>query len=98
MARSLFGAAFLLIAIAAVAPPAKTYASEWFAVDSCLDSGGSFNYGTMECDHTTNHPYVSFERRHPGMMRSLRMRALFLAPLGLLGLALLVLPAPRVVA
>jgi hypothetical protein len=98
MARRLVGAAFLLIAIATVAPPAKTYTSEWLAVDSCLDSGGSFNYGTMECDHTTNHPYVPFERRHPGMMRSLRIKALFMAPVGLLGLALLVWPTRRVVA
>jgi hypothetical protein len=98
MARRLSGAACLLIAIVIVAPPAKTYASEWLAVDSCLDSGGSFDYGTMKCDHTTNHPYVPFDLRHPGMMRSLQIRALFLAPLGLLGVALLVWPARRVVA
>src|SRR5438552_12630757 len=97
MARRLLGAAVLVVAIVIVAPPARIFASEWFAVDSCLDSGGSFNYGTMQCDHAANHPYVPFERRHPGMMRLLRIKAAFCAPLGILGLMLIAWPARRVV-
>ncbi len=97
MGRRLLGTALLLVSIVIVTASARTYISETIAVDSCLDSGGSFNYDTMQCDHRTNHPYVPFERRHPGMMRSLRIRASFLAPLGLLGLALIVWPPRRVV-
>ena len=41
------------------------YVSEWSAVDSCLDSGGSFDYVNMKCDHTSNHPFVPFKQRHP---------------------------------
>ena len=28
------------------------------AVDTCLDSGGSFNYKTCTCDYEVNHPYI----------------------------------------
>ena len=30
-----------------------------FAVDGCLDQGGSFDYETQTCDFETSHPYVS---------------------------------------
>jgi len=41
------------------------YAREFLAVDSCLDSSGSFDYTTMACDHVQNHSYVPYRRRHP---------------------------------
>ena len=28
-------------------------------IDSCLDSGGSYNYLECECDYTVNHPYIA---------------------------------------
>jgi hypothetical protein len=35
-------------------------------VDRCLsDYHGSFNYSNMTCDLETNHPYVSYQVRHP---------------------------------
>jgi hypothetical protein len=30
--------------------------SQFFAVDRCLDAGGSFNYTANACDFTTSHP------------------------------------------
>jgi len=27
--------------------------------DSCLDSGGSYNYESCKCDYENNHPYKS---------------------------------------
>ena len=33
------------------------YLSTLNEVDSCLDSGGSYNYDSCVCDHKTNHPY-----------------------------------------
>ena len=97
MTRRAIGALIVLVCLGIVAPPARTVASEWVAVDSCLDAGGSFNYITMQCDTTANHPYVSFERRHPGMMHSLRTRAGICIPLGLLGFGVLAWPKRRVV-
>jgi len=40
------------------------YVREWFQVDACLDSGGSFNYTTMTCDLAVSHPYIPFLARH----------------------------------
>jgi hypothetical protein len=31
--------------------------SRIFAVDRCLDAGGSFNYAARECDLLASHPY-----------------------------------------
>ena len=31
---------------------------EFLAADSCLDSGGSFNYESGTCDKLNNHPYA----------------------------------------
>ena len=50
-----------LVVAGAVALP---YARESLAVDSCLDTGGSFNYDVGVCDHNQNHPYVPFTARH----------------------------------
>ena len=96
MRRRLLGACILVIAAAALAVPARTFVSEWLAVDECLDSGGSFDYAAMDCDHANNHPYVSFEQRHPGAMQTLHVRASVGAPFGVLGLLLIVWPKQRV--
>jgi len=28
------------------------------SIDSCLDSGGSYNYHACECDYEISHPYI----------------------------------------
>jgi len=33
-------------------------ADEFVAIDSCLDSGGSFDYVRSVCDHSRSHPYI----------------------------------------
>jgi ABC-type dipeptide/oligopeptide/nickel transport system permease component len=35
---------------------------QFFAVDRCLDAGGSFNYEARECDMTVSHPFPGFWR------------------------------------
>ena len=60
---------FLTLAIAAVAVLgwlAWGYGREFLAVDSCLDSSGSFDYVTTTCDHTESHPYSPYSQRHSG--------------------------------
>ena len=42
-----------------------SYARELFAVDTCLDGGGSFDYAVGACDHKESHRYVPFNARHP---------------------------------
>ena len=42
-----------------------SYTREFFAVDDCLDGGGSFDYAVGVCDPKVNHPYVPFTTRHP---------------------------------
>lgn len=41
------------------------YAREFIQVDRCLDDGGSYNYIEAACDHSENHPYTPYIRRHP---------------------------------
>jgi hypothetical protein len=55
----------LLLATATLLGSGLGYAREFLAVDSCLDSSGSFDYSTMTCDHVQNHAYVPYRRRHP---------------------------------
>jgi hypothetical protein len=38
-------------------------AREFVAIDSCLDSGGSFNYVRSVCDHSSSHPYMGLGLR-----------------------------------
>jgi hypothetical protein len=53
-------AAYFLVAIA------YRFSREELMVDRCLsDYHGSFNYSSMTCDFETNHPYVSYQARHP---------------------------------
>ena len=35
---------------------------QFFGVDSCLDSGGSFDYAWHQCDRAGTHPYPGFWR------------------------------------
>jgi len=44
------------------------YGSEFLAVDSCLDSGGSYNYYENSCDHENNHPYSTYLTRKRGLI------------------------------
>ena len=97
MRRRLLGVVILIVAAVVISHPLTTYVSEWLDVDACLDSGGSFNYSSMDCDHAANHPYISFERRHPGVLRTLRIRTGVCAPALELGLAMLVWPRRRTV-
>jgi len=61
--HSLLGLGLLCSALAI--REALRYGREWLTVDSCLDSGGSFDYSRMACDHAVNHPFVSYGYRHP---------------------------------
>ena len=49
-------------------PLVGSYASEFVAVDQCLDSGGSYDYARNTCDHERNHPYIGFAERHPQLV------------------------------
>ena len=39
--------------------------SEFFVVDACLDSGGSFDYSYGVCDLRVSHPYAPSSFRSP---------------------------------
>jgi len=42
------------------------FSREELMVDRCLSAKhGSVNYSNMTCDLETNHPYVSYQVRHP---------------------------------
>ena len=58
--RTIIVVVLFLLAVALAWPSI----SEFFAVDRCLDAGGSFNYATGLCDLTVNHPYVGIWERH----------------------------------
>jgi hypothetical protein len=59
------GVALALLGTFLIGIVAVSYAKEFLAVDSCLDSGGSFDYSRRECDHQSNHPFVRYSERHP---------------------------------
>lgn len=61
------------------------YIREWFLVDACLDQGGSFNYLTMSCDHTTSHPDISFFARHRGFSTFASIAGCLALIVGMLG-------------
>ena len=44
------------------------YARETLLVDSCLDSGGSFEYLRMVCDREVSHAFVPYSQRHGGLI------------------------------
>jgi hypothetical protein len=62
--------ALILVGIALPLPAVVTYASEFVAVDRCLEGGGSYDYSRGKCDHERNHPYVPFSSRHPQLVSS----------------------------
>jgi hypothetical protein len=82
----LVGLAMILVGVALPAPAVTTYANEFFAVDQCLDGGGSYDYSRGVCDATRNHPYVPFFSRHPQLARTA-------VPLGAVGLVLIIIGA-----
>ena len=47
---------------------AKDYGIEFLAVDSCLDSGGSYDYEKYECDKMENHPYTAYPKRKKALI------------------------------
>ncbi len=45
---------------------AYRFSHEELMVDRCLSAKhGSFDYTAMKCDLETNHPYISYQERHP---------------------------------
>lgn len=50
----------LVLALGLVWP----FASEFVAVDRCLDADGSFDYAKNTCDFAISHPYVPTWDRH----------------------------------
>jgi hypothetical protein len=64
------GTVLVLIGIALPAPAAATYASEFIAVDRCLDGGGSYDYSRGACDQERSYPYIPFASRYPRLVRS----------------------------
>ena len=56
----------ILVAGFALSVVTYRYLHEQNIVDDCLSGEhGSFDYSTMSCDLDNNHPYVSYEKRHP---------------------------------
>ncbi len=58
----------LLLLVAAIVVVGGSYGRDWWRVDSCLDGGGSFNFGYGQCDYSANHPYVSYFTRHSTLL------------------------------
>ena len=58
------GLILVLLGLVLAVPGVATYGREILAVDSCLDSGGSFDYVQGVCDHQQTHHVVPFRRRH----------------------------------
>ena len=57
----------VLILVALLVVPSfctTSYVRESLAVDSALDTGASYDYVAGRADYTTNHPFISFSRRH----------------------------------
>jgi len=46
------------------------YGSEFLAVDSCLNSGGSYDYDNNRCDRKENHPYIPYSNRKKALILS----------------------------
>ena len=75
----------VLAAVAVIGWLAWGYGREFLAVDSCLDNSGSFDYVTMTCDHTEDHPIIRYSQRHP-MVPAIEILAVSLTVCGLVGL------------
>ena len=78
--RIFVGTAAAILAAALVWP----LASEFMAVDACLDSGGSYDYVLSTCDLQRDHPHLQlFERqgfRVVGSLALMAFAALLVAP------------------
>jgi hypothetical protein len=65
--RRVLGAALVVLGAALVLTgivvPAIPWASEFFAVDACLDAHGSYDYVKGECDYVNSHPYIPSPKR-----------------------------------
>jgi hypothetical protein len=48
----------------------KDAASEFLAVDSCLDSGGSYDYNKKGCDKKGNYIYIPYGKRKTALILS----------------------------
>lgn len=48
----------------------KDYSFEFLAVDSCLDSGGSYDYDNNKCDKKADHPYMQYSTRKKALILS----------------------------
>jgi hypothetical protein len=55
-----------------------SYVRETLLVDSCLDSGGSFDYLRMICDREVNHAFIPYSQRH-GTLIAVTFLATFVA-------------------
>jgi hypothetical protein len=62
---------------------------QFFAVDACLDAGGSFNYLARQCDMAVSHP-------NPGFWRSLGLPLVGALITAVIGVTLLMRGAPDV--
>jgi hypothetical protein len=64
--------AALIICIAIIILPlaylATDYAAEFTAIDSCLDSGGSYDYDKNKCDKEDNHDYTPYSKRNQDLI------------------------------
>ena len=58
----------ILALLVAVAPAVWILSAEFLAVDQCLDSGGSYDYAAMACDHEESHPYVPLLDRRGSLL------------------------------
>jgi hypothetical protein len=68
---------------------AKDYGFERMAVDSCLDSGGSYDYEIIKCDKNKNHTYTSYYQRKNELILSC-------IAISLLGIVVLVLTRRKI--
>ena len=54
LGMTIVGVALMLVAVGVIWSPLATF----FAVDSCLDAGGSFDYVARVCDFEQTHTYA----------------------------------------
>lgn len=53
-----------MIIILPLAYLVKDYTTEFYAVDSCVDSGGSYDYDKNKCDKKDDHDYSPYHKRN----------------------------------
>jgi hypothetical protein len=82
MTRKRLGAILVMVGLILLALQVVPFGSEFLEVDGCLDSGGSFDYSAMRCDHQTSHPYRPYSSRHPALAFGAAMALIGFAVLG----------------